>query len=104
MGNPPIDAAGNVLATQVLRDRAGQVYFTEFIDGRDGTSTPPFLSAPDRNGRRWPFAITWSMRADHSGSIISRAFGLHSEMLSGTIDNTDIYRIKYRVLFNRLLP
>ena len=104
MGNPPVDAAGNVLATQVLRDRAGQVYFTEFIDGRDGTSTPPFLSAPDRNGRRWPFAVTWSMRADHSGSIVARAFGLHSDMLSGTIDNTEIYRIKYRVLFNRLLP
>lgn len=104
MGNPPVDAAGNVLATQVLRDRAGQVYYTEYLDGRDGTGTPPFLSAPDRNGRRWPFAVTWSMRADHSGSIVSRAFGLHSDMLSGTIDNTDIYRIKYRVLFNRLLP
>ena len=104
MGNPPLDAAGNVLATQELRNRAGQVYFVEYLDGRDGTSTPPFLSAPDRNGRRWPFAVTWSMRADHSGNIVARAFGLHSEMLTGTIDNTEIYRIKYRVLFNRLLP
>jgi len=104
MGNPPVDAAGNVRATQELRNRAGEVYFVEYIDGRDGTGTPPFLSAPDRNGRRWPFAVTWSMRADHSGSIIVRAFGLHSEMVQGTIDNTEIYRIKYRVLFNRLLP
>jgi len=104
MGNPAVDAAGNVVPTQVLRNRAGEVYFTELLDGRDGTNTPPFMSAPDRNGRRFPFAIAWSSRWDHSGSIVSRAFGLHSDMVSGTIDNTDIFRIKYRALFGRLLP
>lgn len=104
LGNPVLDAAGNVVPTQVLRNRAGEIYFTELLDGRDGTGTPPFMSAPDRNGRRFPFAIAWSSRWDHSGSIVARAFGLHSDMVSGTIDNTDIYRIKYRALFGRLLP
>lgn len=104
VGDPPVDAAGNTVPSRVLRDRAGQVYFTEYIDGRDGSNTPPFMSAPDRNGRSWPFGIAWSTPGDHAGSIVARAFGLHSEMVNGTIDNTEIYRIKYRILFNRLLP
>jgi alkaline phosphatase len=103
IGNPPL-TAGNVTPTRSLRARDDSVYFVEYLDGRDGTNTPPFMSAPDRNGQRWPFAISWSSRADHSGSIVARAFGRYSEMLSGTIDNTDIYRIKFRVLFGRVLP
>jgi len=103
IGNPAL-TAGNVTPTVTLRALDGSIRFVEYLDGRDGTNTPPFMSAPDRNGQRWPFAIAWSSRADHSGSIVARAFGRYSEMLSGTIDNTDIYRIKYRVLFGRVLP
>ncbi|MEW6662957.1 MAG: alkaline phosphatase [Bacillota bacterium] len=103
VGNPPL-STGNVVPTQELRRRDGTIYFTEYLDGRDGTNTPPFMSAPDRNGNSWPFAIAWSTRADHSGSIVARAFGLHADMLRGTVDNTEIYRIKYRVLFDKVLP
>ncbi|MCX7793881.1 MAG: alkaline phosphatase, partial [Thermodesulfovibrionales bacterium] len=103
IGNPRTTPEGNVVPTRVLRRLDGTVYFTEYLDGKDGTNTPPFMSAPDRNGQRWPFAIAWSTAGDHSGSIVARAYGRHADMLYGTIDNTEIYRIKYRVLFNRLL-
>jgi len=101
---PPSLRDGNVVPTHELKRLDGTVYFTEHLDGRDGTNTPPFMSAPDRNGKRWPFAITWAARGDTAGSIVARASGHHADMLRGTVDNTDIYRIKYRVLFNRLLP
>jgi alkaline phosphatase len=104
VANPRLDKAGNVIPIRELKELDGTIYFTEYLDGKDGKGTPPFMSAPDRNGKSWPFAIAWSTPADHAGSIVARAYGRHGKMVSGTIDNTDIYRIKYRVLFNRLLP
>ena len=72
------------------------------IDGVDGPETKAFLSAPDRNGRRHPFAIAWASYGDTAGGILCRADGLNHELLRGTIDNTDIYRIMYATLFGKL--
>ena len=73
------------------------------IDGRDGTKTLPFVTAPDKNGQRFPMAIAWSGFGDKSGGIISKAHGLNADMLQGTVDNTDIYRIMYATLFGTKL-
>jgi alkaline phosphatase len=73
------------------------------IDGRDGTGTLPFLSAPDKNGNRFPFGISWSCYGDVTGGVVARAHGLHSDKMNGKIDNTDIYRFIYLGLFGKWL-
>jgi len=75
------------------------------LDGVDGAGTEPFLSAPDKEGKRWQFAITW-VRHDVSGGILARAMGLNAERVAklGVVDNTDIYRIMYYTLLGKWLP
>lgn len=41
----------------------------------------------------FPFAISWATLNDEGGGIIARAYGTNGSLVSGTIDNTDIYRI-----------
>ncbi len=69
------------------------------MDGRKGTGTLPFLSAPDKNGNSFPFAIVWSCFGDVTGAVVARAHGLNAERMKGKIDNTDIYRYMYETLF-----
>ncbi|HEV7267085.1 MAG TPA: alkaline phosphatase [Falsiroseomonas sp.] len=71
-------------------------------DGPTGTASMPFMSAPDRNGRRHRFAITWATDDDVAGGILVRGVGLNSNLISGTMENTDIYRVMYRTLFGEL--
>lgn len=73
------------------------------LDGAEGTASPPFLSSPDRRGFRWPFAIAWATRDDVSGGILVRAAGLNAELVTGTLDSSDIYRVMYQTLFGRRL-
>ncbi|MCL0065401.1 5'-nucleotidase C-terminal domain-containing protein [Dehalococcoidia bacterium] len=75
------------------------------MDGVHGAGTEPFLSAPDRKGNRWPFAVLWAMRHDLSGGIVARAKGLNADLVTelGVVDNTDIYRIMYYTLFGQWL-
>ncbi|MFH7028156.1 MAG: alkaline phosphatase [Heteroscytonema crispum UTEX LB 1556] len=73
-------------------------------DGREGTKTSPFISAPDKQGKRFPFAIAWSGSGDNAGAIVSKAHGLNADKLPTTVDNTDIYRLMYRTLFGKELP
>lgn len=72
-------------------------------DGKQGTGTLPFISAPDQQGRRFPFAISWSGFGDNAGGIIAKAHGFNAGLLKGTVDNTDIYRLMYRSLFGKEL-
>jgi alkaline phosphatase len=74
------------------------------VDGRDGTASLPFEAAPDRAGRRWPFAIAWVSFHDALGGVLMRAAGHGAELVHGTMDNTDAYRVMYRALFGRDLP
>lgn len=80
------------------RDRNGAP-----LDGQGGTGTTTWLSAPDRNGVRHPFAIAWSTLTDVSGGILVRATGRNAEQVSqaGTMDNVEVYRLMYRTLFGR---
>ncbi|NJR18910.1 MAG: alkaline phosphatase [Calothrix sp. CSU_2_0] len=70
-------------------------------DGKDGKLTPPFVSAPNQEGKRFPFAIGWSSGGDNAGAIVSKAHGLNADKLPNNVDNTDIYRLMYRTLFGK---
>lgn len=61
-------------------------------DGVGGAGGTPFLSAPDRTGKRLPFRITWAEAGDVAGALVARGQGPGAAMLSGTVDSTDIYR------------
>jgi alkaline phosphatase len=78
-------------ASEEKRDVTGALYGLM----PDGS---PFLSAPDRNGVRHPFLITWGSRYDTSGGIVVRAIGVGSEKVAGSFDNTDIYKIMHETL------
>jgi len=73
------------------------------LDGQNGTGSRPFLSAPDNTGERFPFAVAWSSFADTYGSVVCKAEGLNAELMHGTIDNTDIYKIMYATLFGKII-
>lgn len=69
------------------------------MDGTGGTGTSPFLSAPDRTGKRMPFAIAWASSDDLSGGVVVRADGLNRELVEGSFDNTDVARVIRATLF-----
>jgi Ca2+-binding RTX toxin-like protein len=73
------------------------------LDGRDGTGTLPFVSAPDLNGRTYPFAIAWAGNADFAGGVIAKADGLNAEQFPNAVDNVGIYKILYETLFETTL-
>ncbi len=73
------------------------------LDGINGTGTLPFLSAKNKNGIQFPFAVAWSTSDDVFGSVVAKAEGLNAELMRGKIDNTDIYRIMYVTLFGTWL-
>jgi alkaline phosphatase len=74
------------------------------VDGKNGTGTLPFVAGPDQLGNRLRFGIAWSCYDDVAGAVIAKAHGLNSKLLSGNVDNTDIYGIMYATLFGVLLP
>lgn len=73
------------------------------LDGIDGSETPPFITAKDKNGNQFQFAVAWSTNDDVFGSVVAKAEGLNSELMKGKIDNTEIYRIMYATLFGVIL-
>jgi alkaline phosphatase len=73
------------------------------LDGVKGSGTKPFLTAKDKNGNQFQFAVAWSTNDDVFGSVVARAEGLNSELMNGKIDNTEIYRIMYATLFGVIL-
>lgn len=69
------------------------------IDGRDGTGSPPFVTAPDAKGRRFLFQVSWALADDTSGGVVARAAGHRAELISGSVRNIDIYRAMHAALF-----
>jgi alkaline phosphatase len=70
----------------------------------DSDAGKPFLSAPDRNGKRQPFYLLWASDSDMAGATVARAQGTGARLINGTIDSTDIYRALYLGLFGIELP
>ena len=74
------------------------------LDGQTGRNTAPFVAAPDANGNRFSFGVSYAGTPDFAGSIVAKAHGLNAEKLPSTLDNTEIYRLMYETLFNVQLP
>lgn len=70
------------------------------VDGRF-PGGEPFLTAPDASGKVHAFAVAWPTSGDGIGSVVTKAHGYCSDLLGADVDNTDLYRICYRVLFGR---
>ncbi len=69
-------------------------------DGVRGNDTEPFVTgAPDADGDIFNFGIAYASTTDVAGSIVSKAYGLNSDKLAATVDNTDMYRLMYETLF-----
>jgi alkaline phosphatase len=77
------------------------------VDGMEGRRSRPFVAAPDAFGTEFPFAVGWVGTPDVAGGILSRAQGLHADLLrtrfATGFDNTDVYRLLYLALFNEEL-
>lgn len=70
------------------------------LDGQTGNDTEPFTTgAPDADGDSFEFGVGYVSTTDVAGSIVSKAYGLNSDLLEDTVDNTDMYRIMYETLF-----
>ncbi len=63
-------------------------------DGVGGTGGKPF-STPCGT---WQFGISWAGQADFATTLIARAYGAYAELVTGNIDNTDIYHIMKKAL------
>ena len=70
------------------------------LDGQTGNNTEPFeTGAPDADGDEFDFGVAYVSTTDVAGSIVSKSYGLNSDLLEDTADNTDMYRIMYETLF-----
>ncbi len=70
------------------------------LDGTTGNDTAPFITGvPDADGDTFNFGVAYATTSDVAGSIVSKAYGLNSDLLTSTVDNTDMYRIMYQTLF-----
>jgi glycerophosphoryl diester phosphodiesterase len=70
------------------------------LDGQTGNDTEPFnTGAPDADGDNFDFGLSYVSTNDVAGSIVSKGYGLNSDLIEDTVDNTDMYRIMYQTLF-----
>ncbi|MFM8656283.1 MAG: alkaline phosphatase, partial [Chthoniobacterales bacterium] len=78
------------------------------VDGAErskaGAVEKPFLSAPDKAGRRHEFVVVWGTGLDTSGGIVARAAGLNADKVKGSFDNTAVYPLFYETLFGEAPP
>lgn len=99
-GGMEIISYTNIKADEPIpsNDKTGSMY-----DGQNGTETLPFLAQPDKFGNRHPFGIAWSTSYDVTGAVVARAQGINANLMTGNIQNTDLYRFMYATLFGKLL-
>ena len=70
------------------------------LDGQTGNNTEPFVTGEsDADGDNFEFGLAYVSTADVAGSIVSKGYGLNSDLIEDTVDNTDMYRIMYQTLF-----
>lgn len=76
-----------------------------FLDGpigSTGSEAFPWQSFPAMDSLDGPmgnFGVAWTGTPDVPGSIVSKAYGLNSDLLDSTVDNTEIYDLLYESLF-----
>jgi alkaline phosphatase len=92
---------------ELLTDAEEPVVPQNPLDGRYGRGTAPFLAEPDQFGQRLPFAVAWTTTSDITGGVVTRAAGLHADLVDDTFsarfDNVDVYRVAYLTLFGEAL-
>jgi len=93
---------GTVGVNPTLPDRSDAIQVP--LDGQEGRDTEPFISGPDENGNTYPFGIGYAGLPDFGSDVVTKAYGLNSDLLASTHDNTEIYRLMYQTLFNEQLP
>ncbi len=96
------EQVGTVGVNPTLDDRSDAIEVPR--DGQSGRNTEPFVSAPNAFGKELPFGVSYVGTPDFAGSIVAKTYGLNSEELPSTLDNTDIYRLMYKTLFEEELP
>lgn len=62
-----------------------------------------FQALPGLDGAVGNFGVGWVGTPDFPGSIVAKAYGMNSELLPSTLDNTEIYRLMYQTLFGTRL-
>lgn len=67
----------------------------------DSNNGEPFLTPPDREGKRIPFYITWASDSDSAGGLVARGIGPGAVKIEGTIDATQVYKALYLGLFDK---
>ncbi|MDX2232703.1 MAG: alkaline phosphatase [Leptolyngbyaceae cyanobacterium bins.349] len=71
------------------------------LDGVNGRLAPwtAFQSLPSLDGAMGGFGVGWVGTPDFPGSIVAKSYGMNSNLLPSTLDNTEIYRLMYQTLF-----
>ena len=69
------------------------------LDGVEGTGTAPFVSGPDREGRRFLFGVSFATHADLHGGVVARAEGFNSDKVPLHLDNTGVFELIHATLF-----
>jgi glycerophosphoryl diester phosphodiesterase len=93
------DPVGSVETNPTTEDGTENI-----LDGATGRDTAPFIAKPDANGNEYPFSVGWATTSDVPGSIVAKTYGLNSDKLPSTLDNTKIYELMYETLFETELP
>jgi glycerophosphoryl diester phosphodiesterase len=76
-----------------------------YLDGAEGSTATegqpwtPFSAVDSLDGPMGNFGVVWAGTPDFPGSIVSKAYGMNADLLSSTLDNTEIYNIMYQTLF-----
>jgi alkaline phosphatase len=67
--------------------------------GEQGRFGDTFMSAPDAQGVRHPFGLSFVGYNDVAGGILVRGEGLNSDLIEPLTDSTEVYSIMYQTLF-----
>jgi len=59
----------------------------------------PFLSQPDKENLKLPFAIAWPTKMDTGTGLVIKSEGWKAHKIQGTLDNTKVYDIIRQSLF-----
>ncbi|MEO1295625.1 MAG: alkaline phosphatase, partial [Cyanobacteria bacterium J06636_16] len=75
--------------------------FDNPVDGAEGRIPPltTFAAQPSLDGEMGNFVTAWSGTSDFAGSVVAKTYGMNADLLSSTVDNTEIYQIMYQTLF-----
>lgn len=70
------------------------------VHGQFGPGTEVFYSAPNRDGKKFPFVVAFAGPYDFLGGVVVKAAGYKAELVRGDLDNTQLYPIMYEALFD----